>query len=64
MDLTEKGRAEAQEAGRLMAAEKFEFDAAYTSVLRRAIRTLAIALDEMDMSSAVDKDSGLASPGR
>ena len=49
VDLTEKGRAEAREAGRLMAAEKFEFDAAYTSVLRRAIRTLAIALDEMDM---------------
>jgi len=32
-----------------MAAEKFEFDAAYTSVLKRAIRTLGIALDEMDM---------------
>src|SRR5215510_115073 len=49
VDLTETGRAEARESGRLMAAEKFEFDAAYTSVLRRAIRTLAIALDEMDM---------------
>ena len=49
VDLTEKGRAEAREAGRLMAAEKFEFDVAYTSVLKRAIRTLAIALDEMDM---------------
>ena len=32
-----------------MAAEKFEFDVAYTSVLKRAIRTLWIALDEMDM---------------
>ena len=32
-----------------MAAEKFEFDVAYTSVLKRAIRTLGIALDEMDM---------------
>ena len=31
-----------------MAAEKFEFDVAYTSVLKRAIRTLWIALDEMD----------------
>jgi 2,3-bisphosphoglycerate-dependent phosphoglycerate mutase len=40
---------EAQEAGRLMAAEKFEFDVAYTSVLKRAIRTLWIALDEMDL---------------
>jgi len=49
VDLTEKGRDEAREAGRLMAAEKFEFDTAYTSVLKRAIRTMAIALDEMDM---------------
>ena len=49
VDLTEKGRAEAREGGRLMAAEKFEFDVAYTSVLKRAIRTLGIALDEMDM---------------
>ena len=49
VDLTEKGRAEAREAGRLMAAEKFEFDVAYTSVLKRAIRTLGLALDEMDM---------------
>src|SRR5262245_42766791 len=48
VDLTEKGRAEAREAGRLMAAEKFEFDVAYTSLLKRAIRTLWIALDEMD----------------
>src|SRR5512145_2243163 len=49
VDLTEKGRAEARDAGRLMAAEKFEFDVAYTSVLKRAIRTLWIALDEMDL---------------
>ena len=49
VDLTENGRAEAREAGRLMAAEKFEFDVAYTSVLKRAIRTLWIALDEMDL---------------
>ena len=49
VDLTEKGREEAREAGRLMAAEKFEFDVAYTSVLKRAIRTLWIALDEMDL---------------
>ena len=49
VDLTEKGRNEAREAGRLMAAEKFEFDVAYTSVLKRAIRTLSIALDEMNM---------------
>ena len=49
VDLSDKGRAEAQEAGRLMAAEKFEFDVSYTSVLKRAIRTLWIALDEMDL---------------
>ena len=49
VDLTEQGREEAREAGRLMAAEKFEFDVAHTSVLTRAIRTLWIALDEMDM---------------
>ena len=49
VDLNEKGRTEAREAGRLMAAEKFEFDVAHTSVLKRAIRTLWIALDEMDL---------------
>jgi 2,3-bisphosphoglycerate-dependent phosphoglycerate mutase len=48
VDLSEKGREEAREAGRLMAAEKFEFDLAFTSVLKRAIRTEWIALDEMD----------------
>ena len=49
VDLSDKGREEAREAGRLMAAEKFEFDIAYTSLLKRAIRTLSMALDEMDM---------------
>lgn len=49
VDLSEKGRLEAQDAGRLMAAEKFAFDVAHTSVLKRAIRTLWIALDEMDL---------------
>ena len=49
VDLSEKGRTEARDAGRLMAAEKLEFDVAYTSVLKRAIRTLWIALDEMDL---------------
>jgi len=48
VDLTDTGRAEAREAGRLMKAEGFDFDLAYTSVLKRAIRTLWIALDEMD----------------
>jgi 2,3-bisphosphoglycerate-dependent phosphoglycerate mutase len=48
VDLTEQGRAEAKEAGRLLKAEGFDFDVAFTSVLKRAIRTLWIALDEMD----------------
>ncbi len=49
VDLSEKGLAEAKEAGRLMKADGFMFDLAYTSVLKRAIRTLWIALDEMDL---------------
>jgi len=49
VDLSDQGRIEAREAARLMAAEKYEFDIAYTSVLKRAIRTLWIALDELDM---------------
>ena len=49
VDLNDKGQSEARDAGRLMAAEKYEFDVAYTSVLKRALRTLHIALDEMDM---------------
>ena len=48
VDLTEQGRREAAEAGRLLSAEGFEFDRAYTSLLKRAIRTLWIALDTMD----------------
>ena len=48
VDLTDKGRAEAKRAGQLLKAEGFDFDIAYTSVLKRAIRTLWIALDEMD----------------
>jgi 2,3-bisphosphoglycerate-dependent phosphoglycerate mutase len=48
VDLTELGRQEAADAGRLLKAEGFAFDLAFTSVLKRAIRTLWIALDEMD----------------
>src|SRR5699024_1783533 len=48
VDLTEQGLAEAQEAGRLLKEAGFEFDAAYTSVLKRAIRTLWTILDGMD----------------
>ena len=46
--LTEQGRAEAREAGRLLKEQGFDFDLAFTSVLKRAIRTLWLALDEMD----------------
>jgi 2,3-bisphosphoglycerate-dependent phosphoglycerate mutase len=46
--LTEKGLAEAIAAGRLLKKEGFTFDIAYTSVLRRAIKTLWTALEEMD----------------
>jgi len=49
VDLSEKGRTEALEAGRVLKAEGFTFNIAYTSVLRRAIRTLWIAMDEMDL---------------
>ncbi len=48
VDLTDKGRDEAAEAGRLLKAEGFVFDQAYVSVLKRAIRTLWIALDQLD----------------
>jgi 2,3-bisphosphoglycerate-dependent phosphoglycerate mutase len=49
VDLSEQGVVEAREAGRLLAAEKREFDVAFTSVLKRALRTLWITLDELDM---------------
>lgn len=49
VDLSEKGVEEAHAAGTLLKAEGFTFDEAYTSVLRRAIRTLWIVLDEMDL---------------
>jgi 2,3-bisphosphoglycerate-dependent phosphoglycerate mutase len=49
VDLSEKGRDEAREAGRLLKDGGYTFDLAFTSVLKRAIRTLWIALDEMDL---------------
>jgi 2,3-bisphosphoglycerate-dependent phosphoglycerate mutase len=49
VDLTEKGVNEARTAGRVLKEAGFRFDVAYTSVLKRAIRTLWLALDEMDM---------------
>jgi 2,3-bisphosphoglycerate-dependent phosphoglycerate mutase len=49
VDLTEQGRNEARDAGKLLKAEGFEFDLVFTSVLKRAIRTMWIVLDEMDL---------------
>jgi 2,3-bisphosphoglycerate-dependent phosphoglycerate mutase len=48
VDLSERGLIEAREAGRLLSEGGFAFDLAYTSVLKRAIRTLWIALDVLD----------------
>ena len=49
VDLSTAGIAEAHEAARLLAADGFTFDVAYTSVLKRAIRTLWIVLDDLDL---------------
>ncbi|MBR3202061.1 MAG: 2,3-diphosphoglycerate-dependent phosphoglycerate mutase [Solobacterium sp.] len=48
VDLSEKGHEEAKAAGRLLKAEGYDFDIAYTSILKRAIHTLNHVLDEMD----------------
>jgi 2,3-bisphosphoglycerate-dependent phosphoglycerate mutase len=49
VDLSEKGRQEAIEAGRLLKEGSYVFDVAFTSVLKRAIRTLWITLDALDL---------------
>ena len=49
VDLSEQGRAEAKRAGELLKAEGFTFDVAFTSMLKRAIRTLWMTLDELDL---------------
>ena len=57
VDLTPKGIDEARAAGRLLAAEGYDFDFTFTSVLKRAIRTLNLALEEMDrLWLPVEKD--------
>jgi 2,3-bisphosphoglycerate-dependent phosphoglycerate mutase len=48
VDLTAKGVEEGRAAGRLFVKEGYDFDVAFTSVLKRAIRTLHLALEEMD----------------
>jgi 2,3-bisphosphoglycerate-dependent phosphoglycerate mutase len=49
IDLSERGKAEAADAGRLMKSSGLAFDIAFASVLKRAIRTMWIVLDEMDL---------------
>lgn len=49
VDLSEKGEAEAREAGLVLKQEGYTFDIAYTSVLTRAIRTLWLAMEQMDL---------------
>ncbi|MBI1884268.1 MAG: 2,3-diphosphoglycerate-dependent phosphoglycerate mutase [Chlamydiae bacterium] len=49
VDLSEKGVGEARRAGQLLKKEGFVFDIAFTSLLKRAIRTLWLTLDEMDL---------------
>jgi 2,3-bisphosphoglycerate-dependent phosphoglycerate mutase len=57
VDLTPKGVDEARAAGRLLKAEGYDFDFAFTSVLKRAIRTLNFVLEEMDrLWIPVEKD--------
>ena len=49
VDLSEKGREEARKGGQMLKKEGYTFDVAFTSVLKRAIRTLWTVLDEMDL---------------
>src|SRR5512147_32454 len=49
VDLSERGREEAKRAGETLKAEGYVFDVAFTSVLKRAIRTLWYTLDELDL---------------
>ncbi|MFW9829524.1 MAG: 2,3-diphosphoglycerate-dependent phosphoglycerate mutase [Candidatus Thorarchaeota archaeon] len=49
VDLSEKGIEEAKKAGQLLKSEGYTFDIAFTSVLKRGIRTLWIVLDELDL---------------
>ncbi|HQZ44578.1 MAG TPA: 2,3-diphosphoglycerate-dependent phosphoglycerate mutase [Usitatibacteraceae bacterium] len=57
VDLSDRGVEEARAAGRLLAAQGYDFDVAFTSVLKRAVRTLNLALEEMDrLWLPVEKD--------
>ena len=48
VDLSDKGREEAKNAGKVLREDGYDFDICFTSYLKRAIHTLNIALDEMD----------------
>ena len=56
VDLSDRGREEAREAGRLLKEGGYVFDVAFTSVLKRAIRTLDIVLDEVSAGRTVRGD--------
>jgi len=57
VDLSRRGREEALEAGRLLKSQGYSFDCAYTSVLKRATRTLWFVLDELDLMWILVKKS-------
>src|SRR5882672_3469492 len=59
VDLTDKGVTEAREAGRKLKAQGLTFDVAYTSVLKRAQRTLDLMLEEMGETIPIIKDVAL-----
>src|SRR5262249_25028440 len=59
VDLTDQGVAEARAAGRKLKAEGLKFDCAYTSVLKRANRTLDIMLEELDQKLPITRDQAL-----
>jgi broad specificity phosphatase PhoE len=59
VDLTEQGVAEARAAGRKLKAQGLKFDVAYTSVLKRASRTLDLILEEMGQTVPIVRDQAL-----
>src|SRR6266568_3675908 len=59
VDLTDKGVAEAREAGRKLKAQGLKFDVAYTSALKRAQRTLDLMLEAMGETIPIVKDLAL-----
>jgi len=56
VDLSRRGFSEAKEAGRLLRGAGFVFDIAFTLVLRRAVRTLWLVLDEMNRDCIIQRE--------